>query len=65
MSDGEKNNLFERYKQQKIEQFVNNHPDVKNAKIIDESVVDQNQIEPKAKTEDSISEKLLTEITVQ
>lgn len=64
LSDAQKSDLFDRYQQQKVEEFVNNHPDVKNAKIIDEAVVNNKESKPKVEQSIASSEKQLTEITI-
>jgi hypothetical protein len=65
LSDGQKSDLFDRYQQQKVEEFINNHPDVKNAKIIDEAVVKQQENVSKIDEVQLPAEKLLSEITLE
>lgn len=57
--------LFEKYQNQKVEEFVNNHPDVKNAKIIDEAVENNKESIPKVEQSISSSEKQITEISIE
>ena len=63
LSDLQKSDLFRKYQEQKVQEFINNHPDIKYAKIIDDAVVNNNKA--KVKQSISIAEKQLTEITIE
>jgi hypothetical protein len=65
LNDKQKIDLYNRYQDQKVEEYVNNDPDVKNAQVIDEGVVNNKTQELNSTQKEASSSTKTTDKTTQ